>query len=55
MRRVLALTGGAPLRIAAQAYLEQFYVGLGFVRASDVFDDDGIPHIEMTRPTAAGG
>jgi ElaA protein len=54
MRRVLTFTGGAPLRIAAQAYLEQFYVELGFVRASDVFDDDGIPHIEMTRPAAPG-
>ena len=54
MRRVLELTGGAPLRIAAQAYLEQFYAELGFVRASDVFDDDGIPHIEMTRPGAPG-
>jgi ElaA protein len=52
MRRALALTGGAPLRLAAQAYLERFYVELGFVRASDVFDEDGILHVEMTRPGA---
>ena len=52
MQRGLALAGGAPLRIGAQAYLERFYTGLGFVRVSDVYDEDGIPHIEMTR---AGG
>jgi ElaA protein len=50
VRRALALTAGAPLRIAAQAYLERFYADFGFVRASDDFDDDGIPHLEMTRP-----
>jgi ElaA protein len=49
MRRGLALAGGAPLRIGAQAYLERFYTELGVVRASDVYDEDGIPHLEMTR------
>lgn len=49
MRRGLALAGGAPVRIAAQAYLERFYAELGFVRASDVYDEDGILHLEMTR------
>jgi ElaA protein len=49
VRRGLALTGGAPLRIGAQAYLERFWSGFGFVRASDVYDEDGIPHLEMTR------
>jgi len=49
MRRGLALAGDAPLRIGAQAHLERFYSELGFVRASDVYDEDGIPHIEMTR------
>lgn len=49
MRRGLALAGDAPLRIGAQAHLERFYGELGFVRASDVYDEDGIPHIEMTR------
>lgn len=50
--RSFALTAGAPLRIAAQAYLERFYTELGFVRVSDVYDDDGIPHIDMTRPAS---
>jgi ElaA protein len=49
VRRALSLAGGAPLRISAQAYLERFWGSFGFVRASDVYDDDGIPHLEMTR------
>jgi ElaA protein len=38
-----------PIRIGAQAHLEKFYGELGFVRSSDVYDEDGIPHIEMLR------
>ncbi|MDQ3365507.1 MAG: GNAT family N-acetyltransferase [Myxococcota bacterium] len=49
MRRGLAAVGAVPVRIGAQAHLERFYGELGFVRASDVYDEDGIPHIEMLR------
>jgi ElaA protein len=35
-------------RIAAQAHLEGFYASLGFEVASAPFDEDGIPHVEMT-------
>lgn len=49
MRRGIAATAGGPIRIGAQAHLEKFYGELGFVRASDVYDEDGIPHIEMVR------
>lgn len=41
-------------RIAAQAHLEAFYGSLGFVRASEVFDEDGIPHVEMTLAARPG-
>ena len=41
---------GQPIRIGAQAYLERFYGSFGFVKASDVYLEDGIPHIEMLRP-----
>jgi ElaA protein len=40
---------GQPLRISAQAHLERFYGEFGFVKASDVYLEDGIPHIEMLR------
>jgi ElaA protein len=49
MRRGLALAGTAPVRLGAQAHLERFYGELGFRRVSDVYDEDGIPHIEMLR------
>lgn len=52
MRRGLALAGRAPIRISAQAYLERFYSEYGFARVSDNYDEDGIPHLEMLRPTA---
>ncbi len=45
--------GVAPIRIGAQQYLEHFYRRLGFVTVSEVYDEDGIPHIEMLRPAAA--
>lgn len=49
VRRGLASVGAVPVRIGAQAHLEKFYGELGFVRASGLYDEDGIPHIEMLR------
>lgn len=45
--RVRAARGPVPLSLSAQAHLERFYGSLGFVRTSDVYDEDGIPHIDM--------
>lgn len=36
-----------PIRISAQHQLEGFYRSLGFTTISDVYDEDGIPHIDM--------
>ena len=38
---------GQPIRIAAQAYLEAFYADLGFLRCSQDYMLDGIPHLDM--------
>jgi ElaA protein len=38
------------IRIGAQRYLEKFYAGFGFRRASEPYLEDGIEHIEMLRP-----
>ena len=38
---------GAGIRIGAQQYLVQFYESYGFVTDSDVYDEDGIPHVKM--------
>jgi ElaA protein len=51
MRRGLAAAGAVPVRLGAQAHLERFYTDLGFRRVSDVYDEDGIPHIQMLRET----
>lgn len=38
-----------PTRIGAQAHLHKFYGSLGFVQSSELYDEDGIPHIQMRR------
>jgi len=35
------------IRISAQAYLEKFYISLGFSKCSEIYLEDNIPHIEM--------
>ena len=41
----------AGVEISAQAHLVDFYNGLGFVTTSAVYDDDGIPHVDMRLTT----
>ena len=48
--RVSAHWGAPAIRIGAQARLQAFYEQHGFQVASDPYIEDGIPHIEMTRP-----
>lgn len=38
-----------PIRIGAQAHLQAFYGALGFRAASEIYEEDGIPHLEMLR------
>ena len=40
---------GLPNKIGAQHRLEKFYSELGFVTSSDIYIEDGIPHVEMVR------
>jgi ElaA protein len=40
---------GAPVRLSAQLYLKRFYEELGFRGEGDVYDEDGIPHLQMVR------
>ncbi|WP_370682445.1 GNAT family N-acetyltransferase [Comamonas sp. GB3 AK4-5] len=44
---------GQGIRIGAQAHLEGFYGSLGFQAVGDVYDEDGIPHIDMVKPAQA--
>lgn len=38
-----------PIRISAQDYLQAFYAQYGFIRVSDVYLEDGIPHVVMVK------
>ncbi|WP_447965875.1 GNAT family N-acetyltransferase [Nitrospira sp. Ecomares 2.1] len=38
-----------PIRISAQEYLQAFYSKYGFFRVSEVYLEDGIPHVEMVK------
>ncbi len=49
VRRHQGLYPGQPNRIGAQQRLEKFYQGFGFKTASDMYIEDGIPHVEMLR------
>ena len=39
--------GKNEITIGAQFYLKDFYSSVGFTAVSDVYDEDGIPHIDM--------
>lgn len=43
------LFGPGSIRIGAQVYAQPFYASLGFEPEGDVYDEDGIDHIEMVR------
>lgn len=42
------LYGQQRITIGAQLYLKRFYEQVGFVQITDEYDEDGIPHIDMT-------
>jgi ElaA protein len=41
--------GEGSIQIGAQAYLLKFYGSLGFKEIGEIYDEDGIPHIDMIR------
>ena len=43
------LFGKSSIKLGAQLYLKKFYESFGFVQSSEVYIEDGIPHIEMIR------
>ena len=43
------LFGSVSIKLGAQLYLKNFYESFGFVQSSDIYIEDGIPHIEMLR------
>ena len=53
INKVYELYGETDIRIGAQVYLKNYYQSHGFVQTSEVYPEDGIDHIEMTRFTQA--
>jgi ElaA protein len=47
IRRTGEIFHAPSIRIGAQLYLQHFYSSFGFIRDSDVYLEDNIPHIEM--------
>lgn len=43
------LFGKKDIKIGAQLYLHKFYSSLGFTQTGDVYQEDGIEHVEMIR------
>jgi ElaA protein len=41
--------GKTVIRIGAQLYLKKFYESFGFLKSGDIYFEDEIEHIEMTR------
>jgi ElaA protein len=50
IRRGIELSGGAPIHLGAQAYLEGWYEQFGFRKSGPGYIEDGIPHVPMRRP-----
>jgi ElaA protein len=46
--------GNSMIRIGAQLYLKKFYESFQFRQSSEIYDEDGILHIEMTRTSVNG-
>jgi ElaA protein len=42
-----------PIALSAQAHLRRFYESFGFVKTSEEYLEDGIPHLDMVREPAA--
>lgn len=53
INKVYELYGQSDIKIGAQLYLKNYYQSHGFVQTSEVYPEDGIDHIEMTRFTQA--
>ena len=46
--------GKSIIRIGAQLYLKKFYESFHFRQSGEIYDEDGISHIEMTREGVVG-
>ncbi|MGA7204027.1 MAG: GNAT family N-acetyltransferase [Specibacter sp.] len=52
MRRAVGQCAGDTIVLDAQQPLERWYEAFGFTRSGEIFFEDGIPHVPMTRSAA---
>ena len=52
-RRIAEAWSDPPIWLSAQAHLESWYGGLGYVVCGRGYDEDGIPHLPLRRPMGA--
>ena len=50
LNRIQEIYPESSVKISAQHYLLKFYLNFGFSPVSDIYEEDGIPHITMIRP-----
>jgi ElaA protein len=50
IKKLHELWGKQSIKLGAQLYLKKFYESFGFEQTSDIYIEDGIPHIEMLFP-----
>lgn len=50
IQKLEELYGNVSIRIGAQLYLKRFYESFGFRQSGEIYLEDEIEHIEMTRP-----
>jgi len=51
LQKISRFWAQTPIRISAQEYLQAFYAQYGFIRVSEMYLEDGIPHVEMVKKT----
>lgn len=49
LQKIAATFPQKPIELAAQQHLQNFYRSFGFTAISDVYDEDGIMHIDMRK------
>jgi ElaA protein len=49
IKKCYELFGKEEIKIGAQLYLKKFYSSFGFIQSCDIYDEDGIEHIEMIK------
>ena len=49
IKKCYELFGEEEIKIGAQLYLKKFYSSFGFIQSSNIYDEDGIKHIEMIK------